>query len=139
MQFLRRHKCASWVFIAFVCALLVGEELCFGYGLGVWHVPCEFFGGKHALTEHRCVTRTCYWLHDCGRWVYPGVWRDRISPGDSIAKTIFWLGEPGGFFGSTYSWPYGKGGSGRHFAAVFDDGRFVEWHEDVKVQVTKGE
>jgi hypothetical protein len=111
-------------------SFLAVEELRYGRVLGLARVPCEFFGGKYASAQARCVTRACYWFDDCGYWAAPSRWRDRIVFGDSIATVMFWLGQPNGVQDDTYSWSYGKGGSGRLFTATFRDGRFVAWKDD---------
>jgi hypothetical protein len=113
-----------------ILSVLAAEELRYGRVLGLARGPCEFFGGKYASAQARCVTRACYWFDDCGYWASPSRWRDRIIAGDSIATVIFWLGQPNGVQGDTYSWSYGKGGSERLFAATFRDGRLVAWKDD---------
>ncbi|PPQ33629.1 hypothetical protein CCR94_01055 [Rhodoblastus sphagnicola] len=113
-------------------SFLTAEELRYGRLLGLARFPCELVGGKHAFAQYRCVLRTCTWFKDCGYWVAPGNWRDRVAPGDTIATTVFWLGEPSGIAGDRYFWPYYKGGSRRRFAATFHDGRFVEWRDEAQ-------
>jgi hypothetical protein len=126
----RRIACvAAALFVSF---LIIAEEARYGYILGRWGYLCESAGGKFASTEGRCVTRACYWFDDCGRWVHPTNWRENIKPGDSVAKVVFWLGRPGSIEGNTYFWGYGKADpDNRLFSTTFQNGKFVEWHDDV--------
>jgi len=136
MRFFRNHMRFSVTVGLLLLSLLIAEELRYGRVLGVASFPCGLVGGKHGLAEGRCVLRTCYWFDDCGHWAYPSAWRDHVAPGDSIATVVFWLGQPAGAGGDRYFWAYGKGGSGRLFAATFRDGRFVEFVDDAAL-VTK--
>jgi hypothetical protein len=123
-------KRAVYGFLLIGILLLFAEEARFGYVLGVSDSLCRASGGKNDSSHGQCVTRLCYWFDDCGHWAHPSAWRDRVAVGDSIATVVFWVGEPYGVEGDTYSWVYGKGGkNGSFFSTTFRDGRFVKWDD----------
>lgn len=88
-------------------------------------VLCEPTDGKLGAYNY-CVTRACYAAHDCGHWLHPERWRDRVKLGDDIATVVFWLGDPSRIDGETYHWIGGKGGGPYPtFSATFKDGRLA--------------
>lgn len=112
--------------------LAVAEEVRYGHVLGTSDLSCEFVGGRRDHVVNRCMTPLCYWFDECKRPAYPGYWRERVRPGDSIAKVVFWLGEPGSIEGDTYYWAYGKADpENRLFSTTFQNGRFVEWRDNI--------
>jgi hypothetical protein len=89
-------------------------------------LACNATGGKWGSAINRCVTRACYAAHDCGYWLHPERWRDRVKLGDDIATVVFWLGDPYRIDGDTYYWSGGKGGGPYpSFSATFKDGRLA--------------
>jgi hypothetical protein len=89
-------------------------------------VACNATGGKWGSAANRCVTRACYAAHDCGYWVHPEEWRDRVKLGDDIATVVFWFGEPMRIDGDTYYWAIGAGGRPyRTFSATFRGGHLA--------------
>jgi hypothetical protein len=110
-------------------ALLGLEEARFGFGLGRSRSLCEAIGGKFAPTEGRCVTRACAWFDDCGTWLSPARWRDRLKIGDPVSEVVFWLGRPERIDGDTYYWSGGKP-ERTTFAATIRDGRLAALDRD---------
>jgi hypothetical protein len=108
---------------AAVAAILIVEEATKGRLLGQGPAACQAIGGKPAIG--RCVTPVCYWQGDCGQWVNPTRWLDRVKPGDPISKVVFWLGDPLKRDGEYFSWSCGKPSS-HTFRAVIRDDRLVE-------------
>lgn len=106
-----------------VAAAMVVEEATQGRMLGQSRTVCQAVGGKLAIG--RCVLPVCYWLGDCGQWAHPTQWLDRLKPGDSMSKVVFWLGEPLTRDGAYLSWSCGKARADS-FRALFRDKRVVE-------------
>jgi hypothetical protein len=83
-------------FLTLAGAAALASEPLSRLALSIHPSLCSAAGGKWASVESRCVTRSCYRLHDCGHWAHPAARCSQLSSGAPIAEAYFQLGEPDG-------------------------------------------
>jgi len=71
---------------------------------GVRKAVCPYIGGRFANAADRCVTRSCYARHNCGRWADPVSRCRELKAGDPISEAYFQFGEPDGEEDGRYWW-----------------------------------
>ena len=121
-----KHRASSefWTPIAAGLLLLAAAVLLVTLHGSSRQWACEIRGGKWASARGVCIARDCFKTAECGHWLLPWQWVDRIRPGDSVADVVFWLGEPDKIEGESYYWVGGKP-EPAHFKAIIHGGKLV--------------